>query len=256
MAKFFTKFKSWFLQHNDTQQILKGQFAPQDLTKNINTKWASHTALNRSNEILQFLNKEADTITFRVVMYDRDDFIRTSDRDMNLLQLWAKPDPYFGNTPPELTFWVGAGWEMMECVIDSLSNIRYEEPSILGNVKGVSADITLREYSKFSLDAKGLYETRYHRAAHRDYYELICYREYKSPILGDVIRKQHPTKPNLQIADVVRLPSVESVRRNTIETKSIVLSSAYSKKLTATKTRRIEMFDLRSLDYISHTVIQ
>jgi hypothetical protein len=251
----FDNLKVWFLQNQTTLQILKGQFAPQNLSKNINPKWGAHTALSRSNEILQFLNQGADMLSFQITMRDRDAVIGNTEQDIKLLQSWAKPDPLYGNRPPVLTFWVGNGWETMDCVIDSLSNIQYKPSNILGALVEVTAQITLRQYSEFSLESKGLFETRYHRAVTRDYYELLAWREYKSPILGDIIRKDHPGKPNIRVGDIIRLPSVEAVRKKKVSPTSIVLSGAYGKKMTDTKSRRLEMLDLRSNDYVSHILI-
>jgi len=233
-----------------------GQFAPQNLTKNLDPKWAHHTALSRTEEITQFLSQGADVITFQIIMHDRDAFTGSSEKDINLLQSWAKADPLYGNRPPTLTFWVGQGWEMMDCIITGLSNIQYEEPTILGTVQGVTADITLRAYSEFSIDAKGNFDTRYHRAVTRDYYELLAWREYRAPILGDVIRKDHPDKANIQIGDAIKLPSVESVRKKSVKTTSVVLEGAYGKKLTPAKQRRIDMFEARNDDYVSHIVVE
>ena len=251
----FNNLKVWFLQNQTTQQILKGQFAPQNLTENISPKWATHTALSRSNEILQFLNQGADMLSFQAVMHDRDAVIGSTEEDIETLKSWAKPDPLYGNRPPVLTFWVGNGWKTMDCVMDSLSNIQYGASNLLGALVKATAQVTLRQYSEFSLEAKGLFETRYHRAITRDYYELLAWREYKSPILGDIIRKDHPEKPNIRVGDVIRLPSVEAVRKKKVAPSCIVLDGAFNKKMTAAKQRRLEMLDLRSGDFVSHVLI-
>lgn len=244
--------KNWFLQNHTTGQILQGQFPAQSLTKNINPKWVTHTALSRSNDIKQFLNQEADTISFQALLFNVNSESQKAQQDIETIQSWAKPDPIYGNRPPVLTFWVGNGFETLDCIIQSVGGIQYGTPNTLGDPTSITISLTLSQYTEYSIEAKGLYETRYHRAVTRDYYELIAYREYKSPLLGDVIRKDHPSKPNIQTGDVIRLPSVEAVRKNKIATSSIVLVDAYSKKTTPTKTRRLEMLELRSGDYVSH----
>jgi hypothetical protein len=251
----YPSMKAWFLLNHTTQQTMQGKFAPQNLTKNIKPNYASHTALSRSNEILQFLNQSADTISFRIIMHDYDSITGTTETDIQLLESWARPDPLYGNRPPILTFWVGQGWGLMDCVIENLSDIQYEDPVITGSMRGLSCNISLRAYSPFSLVSSGKYETRYHRAIIRDYYELLAYREYQNPMLGIIIRNRHPTKPNIQVGDVIKLPSVEAIRKEKAQPKSVALKTLTGKKITPQTILRKEIFDKRNVTYVSHILI-
>lgn len=250
----FPNFRSWFLQNQTTFQIMQGQFEPVNMSKNVKPNWVGHTALNRANEILQFLNQSADTVSFDIVLYDRDSVFSNAEEDYYLLESWAKPDEIYGNRPPVLTFWVGTGWEMMDCVIESLSP-KFGRPTWFGNIRSVQASITLRKYTAFDLESKAAGETRYHRAAVRDYYEMLTQKEYGNPMLGDVIRKRHPTKPNVQTGDVIKLPSIEAIRKDKVETKSVALQTAYGKKQTPQRDLRREMFERRNRTYVSHVII-
>lgn len=252
----FPTLRSWYLMNNDTFQIMQGQFEPVDLTKEVGANFAEHTALNRTKNILQFLNQKSDIITFEAVMYDRDSLIGSSEDDFALLESWAKADEAFNNRLPILTFWVGTGWQMMDCVIESLSGIKFGRPTWFGNMRNVSCTVTLRAYNEFSLEETALFETRYHRARVRDYYEMLTYREYGNALLGDVIRKRHPTKPNIQTGDVIKLPSVEALRKEKVTQKSIPLQTAYSKKPTPQRDLRRYMFEQRNRPYVSHVIIE
>lgn len=251
----FPTMKAWFLLNQTTFQTMMGKFAPIGLTKNIQPNYVSHTALSRSKEILQFLNQSADTLSFGIVMHDYDSITGSTEKDFELLQSWARPDPLYGNRPPVLTFWVGQGWEMMDCVITGLSDVKYEEPTVIGSIRGLSLTINLRAYSEFSLEGGGLFETRYHRAVTRDYYELLAYREYKNPMLGIAIRNRHPSKPNIQPGDVIKLPSLEAVIKEKAKPSSIALKTITSKKLTPQVILRKNIFDRRNVTRTSHVLI-
>jgi len=251
----FPTMKAWFLLNQTTFQTMQGKFAPQNLTKNVKPNYASHMALSRNKEILQFLNQAADTLSFRIVMHDYDSITGSTETDFQLLESWARPDELYGNRPPVLTFWVGQGWEMMDCVIDGLSDIQYEDPTIIGSIRGLSLTINLRAYAPFSLEGGGLFETRYHRAVARDYYELLAYREYKNPMLGIAIRNRHPTKPNIQVGNIIKLPSMEAIRKEKAQPSSIALRTMTGKKLTPQVLLRKDMFDRRNTTHVSHVLI-
>jgi hypothetical protein len=251
----FLSLKSWFLQNQTTKQIMQGRFAPVNLTMNIKPNYATHTALSRTKEIVQFLNQSADTLSFRIVMHDYDAFTGTTETDFELLKSWAKPDVLYGNKPPILTFWVGQGWAMMDCIIDGLSDIQYEDPTIMGSIRGLSLTINLRAYAPFSLTGGALFETRYHRAVVRDYYELIAWREYNNPMLGVTIRNRHPTISNIQVGDTIRLPSVEAIRKEKAQPTSIAFITMLGKKSTPQKLLRESIFTRHNVTHTSHVLI-
>lgn len=249
----FPNFRSWFLANVDTGQILQGQFEPLDAQKTIKANYGHHTALSRNKGILQFLTGDNDTFTFQAFMYSQH-AAQSIDADLATLESWTRPDSKLGR-PPTLSFWVGDGHvQIIDCVIESLST-SYGRPTFLGGLRQAQVNISLREYKPFSLTDTGVYETRYHRTAARDYYELICQREYNDPMMGDVIRKRHPTKPTLYVGAVVKLPSIEAIRTEVVTQTSIALAGAYSKKNTPQRQLRLEMFEKRNRSYVSHVLV-
>ncbi len=247
--------RSWFLLNPETFQTIKGQFEPQALTKEVGTNWAEHTALNRINSIAQFLNRRTTTYSFQARLYDESVF-STGDSQtiLTLLESWTIPDPKTGR-PPILTFWVGSDNQTNDVYIESLSGITFGRPTLLGEIRDIALTINLRVYTTFKLTDKGTFETRYHRAKVRDYYELLCWDEYGNALLGDIIRKRHPTKPNIQIADVIKLPSIEAIRTETVTQTSIALKTAYGKRDTPQKRLRLAMLDARDTPYVSHVIV-
>lgn len=252
----FLNFRSWFLQNLDTFQIFQAQFEPEGLTREIVSNYAEHTALNRKTPILQFLNKQAETITFQATLWRRDVAFNTVEDDFALLQSWVEPDEAFNNRPPLLLFWVGDGHVQLECVMTGLTGVTYDRPTFGGGVRKITFNVNLKQYQEFSLDSGGLFETRYHIAKERDYYELIAQREYGDPLKGDIIRKRNPTLPNMQLGDRIPFPAIEAIRRDRVETKSVALESAYGKRITPQKQLRLDMFDRRNRPYVSHIILE
>jgi hypothetical protein len=245
--------RAFFLRNEDTGQELQGQFPAQNVSEKIGSKYSSENALNRQSPIRQFINGELETITFQAMFFNRDDLFGSAKEDLDLLKSWSRRDSKL-KRPPLISFSIGDGHiSMSPCVIDSL-NLQYLDPSFFGKLKGVTCDITISKYTAYSLDNGAIYETRYHSAKERDYYELIAWQEYRSAELGDVIRKRHPNKPVLQTGDVVKLPSIEAIRTERIEQKSDILKTAFGRKDTPQRALRILMFEKRNRPYTSHII--
>lgn len=251
-------FDVWYLENTDAIPPLRlqGQFVAINPTETISNRYAQHNALNRAKPIIQFLNGEADRVSFQVRLRARDALFSSVEDNLNMLKSWARRDDAL-KRPPILSFWIADGHlSLSKCVIESLSGITYGKPTSLGAIQDVTLTINLLEYDPYSLEEVGAFETRYHRAKIRDYYEMLAYREYRNPLLGDVIRKRHPDKQKIKVAEVIKLPSVEAIRKEVIEPKSIPFSTAYGKKETPQRTLRLQMFERTNRTHVSHVLKQ
>ncbi len=262
-------FRNWFLQNLGTNQILEGQFEAENVTKDVANNWAQHTALNRQKAILQFLNGAVNTLSAQITLFATTGFNIPSlsigplsfngpssvEDDIALLEEWTEIEPT-RRQPPILSFWVGDGHLQMDCVIQSLAGINYGRPDALGSIKQVTLTLNLMEYNEFSLDDTGNFETRFHRARARDYYESVALAEYGDPLLGDRIRKRHPTKPNMQTGDVIKFPSIQGIRRERVAQESVQLAGGFGKRATPQKALRQLMFDLRNRPFVSHILVE
>jgi len=247
--------RSWFLRNEDTKQTLQGQFEPQGLTENIAQKYAKHGALNRAHPIIQFLSGDVETVSFSARMYVRDILFHGAKDDLQLLKSWGRRDDKL-ERPPILSFWVGDGHlQIASCVIETLGGINYGRPTAFGGFKDATFNITLLNYVPYDLEGVDGGETRYHRARVRDYYEMLTYREYGSALIGDVIRKRHPTKPVIHTADIIKLPSMPILRKERVQPASIPLVNSYSRKPTPQRSLRLYMFEQRDRGYMSHIVV-
>lgn len=256
------KTRKWYLRNEDSGETIEGQFAPTNLTRDVGNNYAQHTALNRGKTIIQYLNSKNDTLVFTAGFYAVNalggtGIFGTDSIEENLEKLisWAKRDPDL-QRPPIVTFWIGNGHLEQLSVIDSITGITYGEPTILGDLREVTFTINLLQYEEFSIDDEESFDTRYHRARERDYYEALTQREYGNPLIGDVIRKRHPTQPNLVPGAIVKLPSIEGIRTIRVEPTSIALETGFGRKETPQRTLRLDMFDRRNRTYVSHVVIE
>lgn len=252
IPKVFISSDTWYLESADQPgTVLQGQF-PGEADENISSNFAQYTSLNRETQIVQFISGNSDQASFDVKLRARDSVFNNVIKDLNQLKKWAKRDSKL-KRPTLVNFWIGDGFlSVGPCFITQLSGIKYDKPTSFGAVLEVNLKINLIKYTEFSFDSTPAYETRYHRAKYGDYYEWICQREYNNPLLGDVIRKRHPSKPNIQMTDIVKLPSVEAIRKEIIEPKSIPLITAYGRKVTPQRTLRIFEFDRHNRTHVSH----
>lgn len=242
--------KVWRLSNLDSNEVLEGQFEAEGLSEEVSTSWAQFTSLNRQNPILQFVHGNADTLSFTGRLF-RNNALDSSPQDkLDKLKLWSRIDSSV-RRPPILQFSVGDGHVSINCVIVGIS-IRYSRPDFFGGLRDVTFNVSLLQFSTFSLDDEEQTDTRYARASERDYYEMLAYKEYGNPILGDIIRKDHPDKQRLQPGDIVKLPSIEGIRDKEVTQTSTILKTAFGKRDTAQKRLRLSFFDKRSTSYVSH----
>ena len=248
-----SQFDAWFLESLDVPtELLQGQF-PTEPTLEVGSNYAQHKALNRATPILQFLNGNADTLSFEVKFYAIDSNTAIVKENVDQLIKWAKRDDNL-NRPQLLKFYVGDGHlEMSPCVITSLSGIKYSKPTKEGGAREVNMTINLLSYSEYDLDVVAA-DTLYRRTKTGDYYELLSYQHYGTPDFGDALRVMHPTKPNLQSANIVKLPSRNTLQKHLPGQKSLQLKTAYGRKDTNQRALRLELFDRTNRTYVSHIV--
>lgn len=249
----FDSAKLWELGNYETGGEVKGQFHAEDLKRNVDPNWSETYSVGQQNPIHQFIRGSADMVSFKGRFF-ADWLTDSVTSQIDKLISWAKIDKEL-RRPPILYFWHGDGHvRLRKCIIWSLSNIEYGEPRWDGSPRHVVFDITLKEYVPFTLEEKPTGESRYHHSKFGDYFELICYREYAEPLIGDVIRRRHYTTPQLQVGDIVKLPSSSTLLNESIEPKSIQLKTAFKPKESPQRTNRIDIFNKRNIVYTSNVI--
>jgi len=266
----------WTIKNVDTdEEPISGQFGPIDLTENVGSEWVEHTSLNRTNPITQYLRGTPDTITFGAFFFANhegpptdvvsgiaaaatfsvESFVASDDTSpgdkIAKLKEWVKKDDSLGR-PPYVSFEYGDGNINLARGRMSLGEIRYFRfPKKDGGIRGVQCAITIRAVEEFSLEPKPFPLTRYHRAKEGDYYEMLAYREYGDPKLGDVIRRLHPDKQVIAEGDVIMLPSAGAIKREVIEPKSTTFKNSFGTKDTPQRNLRNETFERTNQPYFS-----
>lgn len=240
----------WHMRNLEDGSELRGQFPAEDPVLELATAYGQHSSLNRQNPIVQFLRGEADTFSFTARFYALHSGDRTPTKSIETLQSWRMRNATLAR-PPRVAFTFGNIVPFPEAVITSLSGLSYSEPKPDGDIREVSVTVGLLRYEKFSLEDKPEPETRYHRAKQGDYYELLTWQEYRSPMLGDSIRKDHPDKQTLVEGDIVRLPSYGAVRGRLIEPTSVPFYKSYTRKDTAQRRLRQDEFTRHDRSYVS-----
>lgn len=277
----------WHMKNLDwPHEELEGQFAPIGPTEEVGAVYVERTTLNRQNAIMQYIRGLTDTYSFTARFYALHSADTTPEEKIATLKSWTRRDPGLMR-PPRVAITIGNQVPLPEAVIDGPLSISYVEDPLPdtevaeaagavggiigagavvsavggivssgpgGGVRGADCTINLRAYNKYDLTYKEEPSTRYHRARSGDYYELLAHREYGSPLLGDIVRKDHPDKQTLTEGDVVKLPSIGAIRGQTVKPTSIALQKSTGSKDTPQRRLRQSEFDRHDETYTS-TVI-
>lgn len=248
----FDALRVWNLFNTDSKELLQGQFHPEDMTMDVSSSYNEKFSLNRQHAITQFLHGDVETISFRSRFVATTAIENLEDHLATLKSFVRRDDSAF--RPPILEFSVGNGGFALfdnQCILKSLSGIRYHRPTFAGGLRHVEFTVNLREYKEATIKDLAIGNTRFHRAKFADYYEALTEREYGNPLLGDVIRKLHPDKPNIQTGNVITLPTESKLRRTKITQTSIPLLTGFGRPETAQKALRRRIFDARNRSKVS-----
>ncbi len=248
-----TKTIVWHLRNLDDGSELEGQFPAEDPTLELGTVYGEHVTLNRQNPIIQFLHGTSDTFSFTARFYALHADDNMPDKQLKTLQTWRLRDPTLAR-PPRVAFTLGNIIPFPEAVITALSGIVFSEPKQDGDIREVSLRVELLRYTKFSLSTEPEPETRYYAASTGDYFEMLAWKEYRNPQLGDLLRREHPQYEVLEEGDIVRLPSFGAMKGKVVKPASIPLLKSLGTKDTVTRRLRQSEFERHDRSYNSGVV--
>lgn len=250
------KVHRWTLENLDTGETVEGQFGPINaVIAPGNPTYVEHTSLNRDKPIQQYVHGNADNLTFGArwfAVFEKDN---TPEKRIEVLRSWKNRDPNLAR-PPLVAWWVGDGkLALGPAIIAGLGDISYfDPPKHSGGIRGVDVPVTLRAYAKWEPEYRPVGETRYHHVKQGEYYELIAWNEYRNARLGDVIRKRHPNQLFLTTTMIVKLPSAEAIRTETVRPTSIPLEGILLLKDSPQKQLRQLVFDRNNRSYFTGRV--
>lgn len=231
----FARLDAWHLLNTDTGEQVDGQFPPEGLTRTVGSRWSEKFALNRKNGILQFLHGETEIVTFTATFHKKHR-LADIEKDLGVLEKMAVRDRLVAR-PPILEFWVGDAYVNIKCVMDPGMTISMDLPGSSGDLRLATVAITLRKFTPYDPAETGNFDTRYHRAKSGDYLEMLAWQEYRSPMIGVELAKRHPQiHLSPQTGEIVKLPSIEGLRKVKIEPASIVFANVTSRTDSPQKT--------------------
>lgn len=253
LVKFKDK-RVWSLTNTDTNETIAGDYEATNVTRNVSANYARHSSLNQAKPITQFISGEADRISFTARLFQTNIFDDITTQFKTLVT-WVNRDAKL-RRPPILLFQVGDGDDVYLgdaklVVMEALSNVQYDSPTFLGSVRGITFNVELVEYTEFRISNEAPARTRYARVKRGEYMELLAVREYRDPMLGEVVRQENPRLQVLEEGDVVPLPSFEAIRSISVEPRSISLSTLTQVKDSPQKTLRAFYFDKNNASFQS-----
>jgi hypothetical protein len=198
--------KLWTLDDLDRNEVIVGQFIPQDVSRRVGGNIAELSSVNAQYPILQWVGGETEEITFNARLWakDSEDFT-VEDRLERLEELVRRNDDL--ERPPVCTFaWGNVASLMIDCLVKSIGGITYDEVRDDGSLRGVTLQITLLRYEEpdFKVTDSSTPEkfTRRRRAKRGDTYEAVALLEYGDPLLGVLLRQLNPRIPGMRLADL------------------------------------------------------
>lgn len=228
--------KVWTLKNNDTGEVLRGQYVPQDYTENVGAKIPEVSTVNNQEPFPQWVGGEGETSTFKARIFQITSEDSVTDQVERLKAATQKDESRF--RAPIFTFTWGVDISY-KCFVVSLGGIKYDEINNVGEIKGAEFTIVLRKIAnepKQGLgklqslsglvdDVKNFFSSiggngsdivdvinasphtisRRAIAKEGDTFESIAQREYGNALVGDILRRAQPEKLTLQAGDEVIL---------------------------------------------------
>lgn len=230
------------------------QFDPEGLTENVGGAWSEASTATREHPITQFSSGQARKIVFTARL-----FAETKVDDVRLkvavLKQSVKYNSKLGRPPLWIFNW---GDFLIDTVaVESIGGVRYGPLrhgfGIGGGPKWVVFRITLRHYEEYGVeltdpDAPPA-DTFYHTVKGRDTWEKIAAHHYGDARYGELLRRENPDKPFLQVGQNVKVLRFERLRGVLISPSSIPLQ-----RTTEGISARNAIFETRGVARVSHVI--
>jgi hypothetical protein len=225
--------KRWhFLVLEDTENWeyyagnrISGQFTPQDVSHQIGSSVPEAGGFARANPLVQWVGGKIETLSFQARLFSehRDDY--SAENKLEILKFLCKPIAPLGRPPLTRFFWGRALPGGMQCLVEDLGGISYDEIRLDGSIRGVTLNITIKKFTDFRVERISLSpaeRTPHHVVKHGETYEMIAYRKWGDPMLGVPLRIQNQRYPMVEsapkgIADLVAGEVIKLFPRKDLE---------------------------------------
>lgn len=271
----FTNQKGWALQGIDAgfeKLEFKGEHIAQNITEDIGSNLNQTDAINKEKPDFQWLHGDAETVTFDTRLYATNS-LKNVKKQIEVLKSMARRDSKLKRAP---RFSFTAGTEIgFTCFVRGIQ-FKYDELRSDGTIRGVVVSLSLQKIEDTitkdagaSLAAQikfaagiiagaagigaqagrlvnipgGSLHTidRDFTAKRGDTYETVAAAEYGDALLGDVLRRVQPGKPDLLPGDRVQL-----VEPTEIITIPVTPQSTPLKNTLENQALREEFLELRN----------
>ncbi len=242
----------WYMQNLESRDndIISGQFEATEPSLDVGGRYAEMSSLGREHPILKFLGGKLDRVTFNARVYSSHDELQEKVAGVvQTLTAWTRMDPNLGR-PPRLSFWIGNGQgiNLATCVMPNIKPL-YDRPLPNGGIRGASMAIELVEYVSFDIGARTNRDTRYQAARVGDTYEQLARIEYDDPLLGVLLRQDHPDAVYPEPGDIIRLPARDgSIATRVPRMSSIAFRDLHLPEQNPAKQRLLQLQGPRSRD--------
>lgn len=229
MGFFLKNNTTWRLEVADEDSAFldatfEAQFEAQDLTVDrVGGQIAEATTVNREHPIAQWIAGLSERVTFTGRLWAKHALDDIKERLDELLKFTWRIEEL--KRPPICIFSIGPQFDL-QCLVETISNIRFDSFRSDGSIRGVTFSVTLVRYTLFGIKktdptAKEP-STRHYIARQGDTFESIAKREYGDALFGVNLRRLHPELSlrlnEIQPGDIIRiLPKEHSLIRKKIE---------------------------------------
>lgn len=264
LTGFSTPKKAWSLKNDDTDEVIRGQYVPQNYTENIGSNIIDSITLNQQDPFPQWINGQAETITFTGRLFATNSS-KNIKQDVDILKSANKKVESL-KRPPIFTFTYGVEIAF-KCFVITVGGIKYDEIRGDGTLRGVEFNISLRKIvpediqgqsAASNLAAKiktaaGIVigataiasslnlinipggslhkKSRTIKVKRGDTFESIASLEYGNALVGDILRRIQPDKVILQTGDNVILVDEIEIFQINVTPQSVALKDTEEVKI-------------------------
>ena len=214
---------NWTLTSLDDGTIVRGQFHPEDMRKDVGSNYASARTVGRAQPIRQFEDENADVITFTARVWAQHEGIpgiigavaaavtgRLDSIEDLVEEIESLPRkiPFLGR-PRIWTFSVGSARVLeMNCTVDRIGGMSFAQlRPFSGDLRGVTFRITLTRFEEYDVSLGGTPSlSLVVPVLSNDSYESLSKRVYGNATSGEPLRRRNPDRPSPAVGEMIHMP--------------------------------------------------
>jgi hypothetical protein len=189
--------RRWRILNTDTNEEIEGEFPPQAVNEEVASVWAELAPPGRPQPVLQWVRGALDRITFSARVWSRHTLEDVGEM-IDQIKALARFDAELGRPPICIFLW--GGDLAMQCVVETVGGVQWDEIRGDGKARGAVFQITLLRYEPFEQEATDTIQiprfSLVRGAGPGDTYESIARRAYGDAMKGVWLRQIHAADPS------------------------------------------------------------